>query len=254
VSGPCAGAPRRAAAALALLLALGCRAVPVAWTPVAAGDPRPALLAASLGELAAGRHALRATGRVETAGPGGSGFSKQLLLVERPARLRVEVVGLLEQRVLVLATDGERYDLYRAQSPGFESGEVHPGVLEEVAGLPLTPEAAVSLLLAAPRVPEGAPVAREAAGGALALTWPDETLEFDAAGRLAALAFHPGGREVLHARWSEWRESAGAREPFPHRLELALFEPEARWRLDYRQVELDPPLAPELFRLRPRGR
>lgn len=249
-----ARAPLRGAAALALLLALGCRSVPVAWTPVAADDPRPALLAASLRELEAERRALRATGRVETEGAGGSGFSKQLLLVERPARLRVEVIGLLEQRVLVLATDGERYDLYRAESPGFESGEVHAAVLEEVAGLPLTPEAAVSLLLAAPRVPEGAPLAREAAGGALALTWPDETLEFDAAGRLVALAFHPSGRDVLHARWSEWRESAGAGGLFPHRLELELFEPEARWRLDYRQVELDPALAPELFRLRPGGR
>jgi hypothetical protein len=244
--------------ALPLLLGLalfGCRSVPVAWTPLAAGDPRPALRVAALRALAEERHALRATGRVEAEGPGGSGFSKQLLLVERPARLRVEVIGLLEQRVLVLATDGARYELYRAETPEIESGDVHPGVLDEVAGLPLTPDAAAALLLAAPLAPEEPPAAaREDATGSLSLSWPDQTLDFDAQGRLAALAFHPGTRDLLRARWSEWREVGGTGGAFPHRLELELFEPEARWRLDYRQVELNPQIPPELFRLRPGGR
>jgi hypothetical protein len=244
--------------ALPLLLALallGCRSAPVVWTPLGAGDPRATLRVAALAALAEERHALRASGRVESEGPGGSGFSRQLLLVERPARLRIEVIGLLEQRVLVLATDGERYELYRAESPGLETGEVHPGVLDEAAGLPLTPDAAAALLLAAPLAPDGPPsAAREDGAGALSLSWPDQTLDFDAEGRLVGLAFHPGARDVLRAHWSEWRESAGAGGEFPHRLELELFEPEARFRLDYRQVELNPPLAPELFRLRPGGR
>ena len=246
----------RARPALLLGLALfACRSVPVTWSPLAAGDPRPALCTAALRALAAERHALRATARVLADGPGGSGFSKQLLLVERPARLRVEVIGLLEQRVLVLATDGDRYELYRSESPGLEEGEVHPGVLDEVAGLPLAPEAVAMLLLATPLAPEEAPsAAREDATGALSLSWPDQTLDFDAAGRLVALAFHPGDRDVLLARWSEWRDSAGVGGAFPHRLELELFEPEARWTLDYRQVELNPQLAPELFRLSPGAR
>ncbi len=249
---------RAALPALPALFALalaGCATAPAAsWRALPADDPRPARLTAGLRALAAERHALRASARVEAAGPEGSGFSRQLLLVERPARLRVEVLGgLLEQRVLVLATDGERYELYRAEQAGFESGEVHPGVLDEVAGLPLTPEAAASLLLATPRAPEDAPVARVDETGALSLAWPDQTLDFDAQGRLVALAFHPGARDVLRARWSEWRESA-AGGAFPHRLELERFEPEAHWRLDFRHVELNPALAPELFRLRGDGR
>ena len=72
-------------------------------------------------------------------------------------------------------------------------------------------------------------------------------LEFDAEGRLAALAFHPGERAVLSARWSDWRTlDTGA---FPHRLELELPEAQTRWKLEYRQVELDPALDPALFRL-----
>jgi hypothetical protein len=249
--------------ALALLALAGCRtapaALPPAWAPLAAADPRPAERLAALRALAATRHALRATARVSSEGPEGGGFSNQLLLVERPARLRVEVIGLLQQRVLVLATDGARYELYRAEGPETEAGEVYPGVLDEVAGLPLTPEAAARLLLAAPKVPEAPPERseEEARDGALRIHFADESLEFDAAGRLVALRFHPDGGAVLSAHWSDWRPSAATATPaqaaaageFPHRLELELPERGARWRLEYREVELEPALDPALFRL-----
>jgi hypothetical protein len=239
----------RAVSVLALSLALfGCRSAPVHWTPIASDDPRPASLSAGLHELAEERLALRASGRVRSEGEGASGFGKQLLLVERPARLRIEVLGPLAQRVMVLATDGEHYALDRAEQARIERGEVHPGVLTEAAGLPLTPHAAAALLLAAPLPPEGPPEhAFEAEDGGHSLAWADQTLDFDAAGRLVALAFHPSGRELLAARWSEWRDLAESE--FPHRLELELFEPAQRWQLDYQQVELNPVLTPELFEL-----
>jgi hypothetical protein len=124
-------------------------------------------------------------------------------------------------------------------------------VLEEVAGLPLTPEAAVRLLLATPLAPDTpAESVQQDAAGALRLSWPDQTLEFDGEGHLAALAFHPsehGVRSVLYARWSDWRALDSA--AFPHRLELELPEAKTRWKLEYREVELDPALDPALFRL-----
>ena len=228
---------RGRALALALLAALalaGCRTLPLAplQRPLAPDDPRPALRVAALRTLAGERHALRATARAESSGPDGGGFSSQLLLVSRPASLRVEVIGLLQQRVLVLATDGVRYELYRAEGPVREAGPVHPGVLQEVAGLPLTPEAAVGLLLAAPLPPEEpATSALEDGAGDLTLGWPDQTLAFDAEGRLVAFRFHPGEHDALSARWSDFRADA-----FPHRLDLAVLEHEAQ-------------LDPGLFRL-----
>jgi hypothetical protein len=240
---------RAPALALLVLLALsGCRTLPASEHELPADDPRPALRVAALRELAAERSGLRANARSRSDGPDGGGFSSQLLLAQRPASLRVEVIGLLQQRILVLATDGERYELYRADGGLREAGAVHPGVLDEAAGLPMTPEAAVGLLLAAPRAPDVPPLrATENGAGELALHWAEETLAFDAQGRLAALHFRPGGRDVLRARWSDWRDtSAGA---FPHRLEVELPEAEARLALEFRQVELDPTLAPELFRL-----
>ena len=239
----------RSLALLAVLALAGCRTLPpVEERPLAADDPRPALRLAALRSLAAERRALRATARSRSEGPQGGGFSNQLLLVQRPASLRVEVIGLLQQRLLVLATDGVRYELYRAEGQVREEGEVHPGVLDEVAGLPVTPEAAVGLLLAAPLVPEE-PVssASESADGSLTLRWPEQTLEFDAQGRLSALRFGPDERDVLYARWDDWRDAPGG--AFPHRLELELHEAEARLVLEYRQVELDPELDPALFRL-----
>jgi hypothetical protein len=245
---------RRSVAALACCAGFGlfgCRTLPPApgWQPLATDDPRSSLCVAALGAQAEARRALRATARVRSEGPDGGAFFDQLLLAERPARLRVEVLGgVLHQRVLVLATDGERYELYRAEDQSREEGVVHPGVLEEVAGLPLTPDAAVSLLLAAPRAPsEPAERAEQDGAGALRLAWPDQTLECDARGRLQALAFHPGEREVLHARWSDWRGPPGAE--FPYRLELELPESASRLALEFRQVELDPALDPALFRL-----
>ncbi len=244
----------RAAALLAGLALFACRTAPLEKAPLALEDPRPAARVAALRALGEARHALRASGRVRFEGPQGSGFSNQLLLVERPASLRIEVIGrLLQQRVLVLATDGARYQLYRAESPGLESGEVHPGVLDEVAGLPLTPDAAARLLLAAPLAPDAEPEAAHGdASGALSLAWPDQTLDFDAQGRLVALAFHPGGRDVLAARWGDFRDTASG--AFPYRLELELHEQDARWTVEYGEVELEPALAPELFRLAPSTR
>jgi hypothetical protein len=244
------------ARALALLLGLalaGCRTLPAAEHELAADDPRVGVGVAALRALAAERTGLRASARSSSSGPGGGGFSTQLVLAQRPASLRVEVIGLLQQRILVLATDGERYELYRAEGGLREAGPVHPAVLEEVAGLPVTPDAAVSLLLAAPRPPDGPPLrASESESGELALHWPEESLVLDAEGRLAALHFRPDGRDVLHARWSDWRETPGG--AFPHRLEVELPEAEGRLALEFRQVELDPELSPELFRLRLGGR
>jgi hypothetical protein len=232
---------------LGLALA-GCRTLPAAEHEIAADDPRVGVHLAALRALAAERTALRATARSRTESPDGGGFANQLLLAERPARLRVEVIGLLQQRVLVLATDGEQYELYRAEGGLREAGPVHPGVLQEAAGLPVTPEAAVGLLLAAPRPPDEPPLTvSESASGDLSLHWPEETLRFDAAGRLAALRFGPDGREVLLARWSDWRDTP--RGAFPHRLDVELPETEARLALELRSVELDPELPPELFRL-----
>jgi outer membrane biogenesis lipoprotein LolB len=239
---------KRRALGLLLLLLAGCSTLPPASIPLPPGDPRPALQASALRALALQRTALRATARIQVEGQGGAGFSRQLLLAERPGRLRIEVLSLMGQRALVLATDGDRYDLYRAGEVGIETGVIHPQLLQEVAGVALPPGDAVALLLAAPALPEGAPLhAAEDAQGALSLTWPDRVLRLDPEGRLREMRWQlPGGSVSAH--YDDHRVLPDGAS-FPFQMALHFDENGQQLRVDFREVELNPALAPALFRL-----
>ncbi|HVH07209.1 MAG TPA: hypothetical protein VNE71_14550 [Myxococcota bacterium] len=248
-------------AVLCLLLAapLGCRTVlPSATPPLARDDPRPAALVAGLGALAAERSSLRASARVSIEGQRGASFARQLVLLERPSRLRLEVLGVLGQRVAVLASDGAHYDLYRAEKPGLESGEVHPGILYEVAGLAITPEEVIQLALGAPLAPGAS-----APGIAGAAELPEggvrvelgyragelrRVVEFDAGGALVRYAARDAeGGLVLEARFTDYRDVAGSR--FAFHIEVSLPAAESRAEIQFQSVELNPALPAELFRL-----
>jgi hypothetical protein len=261
------GAPLLALAALLALggslLALGgCRSLGPIAPPLAAGDARSAALVDGLAVLGASRTSLRAGARVSISGQRRASFARQLMLLERPGRLRLEVMGVLGQRVAVLASDGARYELYRAERPGIESGEVHPWILFEVAGLALTPEEAVRLALGAPLAPgEGGALA---AGGAVLAdgsvrvelrTREGEarrSLEFGPAGELRSYAVHdPAGALVLEARYADYRDVGGT--PFAHEIALELPAAESSAEIRFQWVELNPALGDELFHLAPRG-
>ncbi|MDX1649053.1 MAG: DUF4292 domain-containing protein [Myxococcota bacterium] len=247
---------RRALACAALVgLVLGCRTAPPTWTPLSATDPRPERLLAAQAARREARQGLRATARVRFEGQGSGSFAKETLLLERPARLRVEVLGLLGQRVAVLASDGEEYALWRAETKRLERGPVHPAILWEVAGVPLRPAEAVALLLGAPALPAAPPAASRAEGavegGGVRLAGEDDDVlrvaEFDAAGRLRAWRVGRPGEVWLEARWADYRETE--RGAFAHRVELDFPTRDQRARVDFHQVELDPELPAELFRL-----
>ena len=100
---------KRAALALAaaLLLQIGCRTLPSQVVRLAVDDPRPHALLADWTARAGELRSLRGSARVSLDGARGASFARQLLALERPARLRVEVLGLLNQRIAVLATEGD---------------------------------------------------------------------------------------------------------------------------------------------------
>lgn len=250
-----------AAPALALLLALACAGArgPRA-TPLAPADTRPGALLDALARTGAARRSLRGIARLVVDGPAGGGRARQILLLERPAHLRVEILGLLDQRVAVLTTDGAQYRLYRAEDGSLTGGPVHDALLWEVAGLALTPEQAVRILLGAPAPPAGARLVggSELADGRvrLDLRAPDrlETtrLEFDPAGRLAGWTLLGADGEVLQeARFADYR-TLGT-DAFPFEVELVDRITGAEARVHFASLELNPVLAPELFELRVGG-
>lgn len=246
------------AAGLLLTEILGCAASrPPRPVPLPASDVRPLALLEGLARAGEARHSLRGVARLGIEGPAGEGRAKQVLLAERPAQLRVEILGLLDQRIAVLTTDGAEYRLYRAEDRSLTGGPVYAALLWEVAGLAVTPEQAVRLLLGAPALPAEA---RLVAGTALAdgrveltLRGPEAAesvrVTFDAGGRLIAWTLLGVDDEPLQeARWSEYRPLGG--DDFPYQLELEESATGARAQVRFHTVELNPVLSPELFELR----
>lgn len=246
---------------LALWLPLGCRTpalVPGAPPPLTRDDERPRAMLQALEATSGTRKSLRATARVSIEGQRGASFARQLVLLERPARLRLEVLGVMGQRVAVLASDGARYDLYRAERAGIESGEVHPGILYEVAGLAITPDEVVRLALGAPLESPGADPGIASAselpeGGVrveLAYRTGEvrRTLEFASDSALVRFAARdPEGTLILEARFSDYRPIGAAR--FAFRIDVSLPAAQSRAEIQFQSVELNPSLPAELFRL-----
>ncbi|HEY8156751.1 MAG TPA: hypothetical protein VII72_21660 [Myxococcota bacterium] len=248
----------RAALFVALLLAAaGCRTAPTRL-PLAEGDPRPAALLRAWQEGADARRALRGSARLAVDGEGPPIRSRQILVVERPSRLRVEVQGLLSQTLAVLVTDGPRFQLFRAEDRSFEAGEVRPGLLWQVASLDLTPEEAIDLVLGAPQLdPALAPArAYTEAGGEIGVDLADpagrvrERRVFDAQGRLRRVErLAEDGEVAWSASFDEYQPVDGV--AFAHAIRVEAAPRETRAELVLSGVELNPVLPADIFQLRP---
>ena len=243
----------RALLLLAVLAgAVACRTPVAPLDPLPADDARAARLLAEHAALAESRHGLRARTRVSLEGRAGEGFARQLLLVSRPDRLRLEVLGLAGQRVAALATDGLGYDVFRAESGRIESGEVHPGILDEFVGVPIRPAAGAAILLGVPNL--GNDSNELFAGGddrVFVRWWAGEQLHqavFGADGQLSGLRIEAAlGGTSLQAEWGDYRDVEGV--PFAHRVRIEVPPAGVAAEVEFLQVELNPKLDPALFRL-----
>jgi hypothetical protein len=243
----------------ALLAATACRTLAPVAIPLAPDDPRPALLLDAWAHAAGERRGLRARARLAV--DGGSGAvrlrGKQILVLERPSRLRVEILGLLGQTVAVLTTEGERFELFRAEDRSYETGDVHPDLLWEQAYLALTPEEAIDLLLGLP-APDRSLALVAALGdgaGGVSLELADAAgrlrrrAGFDAEGRLRWLEALDGADALVwRAEFDEYAAVGG--EPFAHAVSIEVSAGRTRAEISLRDVELNPELPPDIFRLR----
>ncbi|MEZ4216362.1 MAG: hypothetical protein R3E88_07785 [Myxococcota bacterium] len=255
---------RLAAALLLAALAGGCRTVVDAGAPLAPDDPALRGRLAALRERSARRSALRGLAHVALDAPGARLSRPQRVVAERPARLRVEVLGLFDQVAGIVATDGARFAFVDLASGRREEGPVDDDLLWRTARIDLAPSEAVALLLGAPPIDDGAHVvaARSFADGAIAATLAVSDaaraeparleLEWDGAGELRRAARTDASGERWSARFGDVRDAGG--RPFAHDIALEFPRVGASARIEFRSVELDPVLSPGLFVLQvPRG-
>jgi len=246
-------------AAASLLVAAGCRTPLPVFEALPPGDPRPARLLQEWAQAAEARRGLRGRASIAVDSSDGSVRlrAKQILVLERPARMRVEILGLLNQTLAVLVTDGDRFELFDTQQRSYQSGEVTPALLWEQAHLALTPEEATDLLLGAPALdPELSPArAFEDAEGRVRLELVDlsgrlrQEASFDREGRLAGLdVFDEAGKRRWRAGFGDYAELDGV--AFPHVLTIEVSAGRTRAEISLRDIELNPALPPDIFRLR----
>ena len=219
---------------------------PARVVPLSLDDAQILPLLEQARATATSRHALRATGRVKLDSQDGSGRVRSVILAERPARLRFEALNLLGQTQTLLVTDGERFAFFDGKS--LERGPSAPGVLRRTLGLDLEVAEAVRALLAAPAPATDPPREAFLLGEDRVIGFALQRLRFDAAGELrGAAALDAFGGVRWLAEYADWRDTTAGRYPF--RMSLR-FPRHALWAdLRFDDVELNPLLAPDLFRL-----
>ena len=227
--------------------------------PLAEGDPRPRALIEGWNEAARQRQSLRARATLTVDAPNANFRLNQVLVLERPSRLRVEVLGFLDQTVAVLVIDGQRYEFFNAKDRTYESAEVRDGLLWQYARIDLTPGEAIELLLGAPSLdgslrPTGATTTE---AGAIRADLVDssgvirESVEFDPAGRLTNLEVRDSqGVLDWRARFADYTEVEGG--AVATKIALYVSEGKSRAKIELRDAELAPDLPPGLFQLRSR--
>jgi outer membrane lipoprotein-sorting protein len=249
---------RAARLVVALLFVSACRTLPPA-IPLAPDDPRPEAGLAQWAEAARDRHSLRGRARLAVDGDDGEVRirGKEIVVLERPARMRVEVLGFLKQTAAVIATDGERFEIFRSADRSYETGEVHAQLLWREAHLALTPEEAVEVLLGVPALGAGLVPARavDAGEGWIRMDLVDaerrvrQRVAFDAASRLREFeVVGDDGAALWRAEFGDYASIDGV--PFAHAIVLDVTAGAAHVEISLRDVELNPELPPDIFRLR----
>ena len=240
------------AAAGSLLWLGGCAAFrpvpppPTAPVPLEADDPALAALLERLQATGQEREAVRAGAVLKLEGPGGNRRMSQNVVLARPARLRMEIQAFLVTAA-VLVSNGRTYDYFQSTDRYRENGPVHPRLLWNIAGVPLTLEQAVHFLMGLPppmrglaitageRLPDGSHrIELGDAGGRLL-----RRLEFDADGVLRRVEdWSAGGVLRWEVGYDRLREVGG--EPFAHTVDFHFPRMQTRAKVAFKSVELNP--------------
>lgn len=241
-----------------LICAQSCRTLPAQI--LEPNDPRALALLAQWVEGAEARTGLRGRTRIAVDSADGQVAvrGKQVLVVQRPAQLRVEILGFLNQALAVVVTDGDRFEVLHAHDRSYKTGALGPTLLWDEVRIALTTEEAISVLLGTPVPdPDWVPMRIEMdTKGRTSIDLADtngvrrQRVSFDPHGHLnETRRFDLAGGLVWRARFDDYREIDGIW--LAHAIELDVTMGAIHTEISLRDVEMNPTLPKELFRLGP---
>lgn len=200
---------------------------------------------------------LQGIGRVLLQNELGQFSSKQIVVAGRPARLRLETLGLFNQRLSIFATDGEKYAFFQRGITEVERNLIYPRVLLDVMGIPVSPETAVSLLLGIPPIPWDGPVFDATQAGEqvlVAFSSPEGSRRifvFDLQGKLVKVKyFSSQGLKLTEISYEDFHP-VGNFGYFAHRISMASLPSNVSATVSFREVELNPQVPEEIFGINP---
>jgi len=234
----------------ALLLVTGCALV---RPPQPLPDVSIEELQGHLLDLSQRFRSLKGLARVAVATGERNLSGSQVLLAEKPDRIRSEALALFGQPWLILAADGKTLQVFVPGEGRFYSGAASPENLQRFTRLPLRIEDLVHLLLyQVPLLPGEVRLQATESGPQLLLTDAQgdrQLLDFDRDLQLVASRyFDPQGGLWLEVAY---RGFLADQQGFPGELELRMPGYELTAKVSFREVELNAAIPAEKFSLQP---
>ena len=238
-----------------LALAVACRPQPVKSADLGP-LPSPADALAELRQKSGARKNLRALARVTYFGPKGRARVKAALLAERPGSFRVETISPFEVPIDIMASDGSR--LWLLSEKKLREGPATPENISRLLPLAMQAEEVVDTLLG------GVPTSSRFKP--TALEWAEDgehwLLTLDDGAELSRLTIDPvrkvvekltlgaeGAKPRLSVEFEDFERVGASALELPQKIHIELPDRGLDVQIKLQEVEVDVPLASELFRI-----
>lgn len=240
--------------AVAAILLAGCPRPELRFGP--SGEVTdPEVLLRSLKQRSGTLYSLVGGGNLSLKSPHGGGSAGLNVAVQRPAKLRAEVLGFFNSPVVLLATDGERMEISRTDKGTFSEGHATARSLSRVVEVAMEPQDLVSLLFGDPPIlPSGSPsglrVDADRRAYALTLVSGERTeVIYQDLETLLPVGAEVDGPDGWRAEFADPQTHGDA--TIPGRVVLSSSNGNIELKLTYRKVRVNIVLQDDLFELTP---